>query len=154
MKRFRTYSRISKAAALAMTLILLAFTLMMSGCGEDIATKSSAGDTGSAVAWEYVAPSDLSGDAGEVDADAKADAPADDNAKTIVVPVVSAKPEAATAPVAPAAPAEPEVPAAPAAPAPAAETPALVSTMRKSRPAEEKPDEGSDFFRSADNMDL
>ncbi|MGX8773951.1 MAG: adhesin [Bacillota bacterium] len=82
MKLFRTYSRISKAAALAVTLMLLAFTLMMSGCGEDTATRSNATDTGSAVAWEYVAPSDLSGTADEADADAKADAPADDNAKT------------------------------------------------------------------------
>ena len=62
----------AKAAALVMTLMLTAFTLIMSGCSTDTATDSdtaakSAGS--STVAWEYVAPSDLKGDTASADAE-------------------------------------------------------------------------------------
>lgn len=63
MKRTIAKRNTAKAAALVMTLLLTAFTLMMSGCSSDTATKSGSGsDTASAVEWEYVSPSDLSYD--------------------------------------------------------------------------------------------
>ena len=74
-------AKAAKAAALVMTLMLTASTLLMSGCGED--TTSTGADSGdkSAVTWEYVAPSDLQGDTAETDADtdAKTDTDADAN---------------------------------------------------------------------------
>ena len=72
-------AKAAKAAALVMTLMLTASTLLMSGCGED--TSSTGADSGdkSAVTWEYVAPSDLQGDTAEADTDT--DAKADANTK-------------------------------------------------------------------------
>ena len=71
----------AKAAALVMTLMLTAFTLIMSGCSTDTATDSdtaakSAGS--STVAWEYVAPSDLKGDTASADAEGEAPSGSED----------------------------------------------------------------------------
>ena len=68
-KKMKRKTKASKAAALVLTLMLTAFTLMMSGCGEDIATGGGEDTDGtadntaaSAVVWDYVSPSDLMGD--------------------------------------------------------------------------------------------
>ena len=58
-------------AAIGMTVMLTAFTLMMSGCSTDTASKAADDSTGSAtVEWEYVAPSDLKGDTAKADTEA------------------------------------------------------------------------------------
>ena len=77
MKRINTKNTRAKAVSLALVLILTAFTLMMSGCASDTATKSTSNDTAGSVEWEYVSPSDLKGDTAK--ADEKADAQADEN---------------------------------------------------------------------------
>ena len=83
MKRIKTKSKSkhAKAASFIMVLMLTAFTLMMSGCASDTATKSGTdSDTASAVEWEYVAPADLKGDTAEADTNAEGQTPADENA--------------------------------------------------------------------------
>ena len=58
-------------AAIGMTVMLTAFTLAMSGCSTDTASKAVDDSTGSAsVEWEYVAPSDLKGDTAKADSEA------------------------------------------------------------------------------------
>ena len=58
-------------AAIGMTVMLTAFTLAMSGCSTDTASKAADDSTGSAsVEWEYVAPSDLKGDTAKADSEA------------------------------------------------------------------------------------
>ena len=62
----KTNMKTKRIAAIVMTVMLTAFTLMMSGCGADTgsgdADASGGGTAASAVAWEYVSPSDLKGD--------------------------------------------------------------------------------------------
>lgn len=75
-KKMNRKTKATRAAAIAMTVVLTAFTLMMSGCstdsGSDTATKSSS--DASAVTWEYVSPSDLQGDTANDTAKADSDA--------------------------------------------------------------------------------
>jgi len=83
MKWTKTTRR--RFAAIGMTVMLTAFTLMMSGCGADTASDDAdaSGDSAaaSAVAWEYVSPSDLKGNTAKAedqkDSDADKDADAD-----------------------------------------------------------------------------
>jgi hypothetical protein len=59
-----------KFAAIGMTVMLTAFTLMSAGCSTDTASKATDDSAVSAsVAWEYVAPSDLKGDTAKADSD-------------------------------------------------------------------------------------
>ena len=81
MKRINTKNTRAKAVSLALVLILTAFTLMMSGCATDTATKSTSNDTTGSVEWEYVSPSDLNGDTAK--ADENADAAADENGQAL-----------------------------------------------------------------------
>ena len=83
--KMKRKTKTTRAAAIAMTVMLTAFTLMMSGCSTDTASDTS--DTaskstaGASVAWEYVAPSDLKGDtANQQDENAAAEQP-DENAQ-------------------------------------------------------------------------
>ena len=81
----KTNMKTKRIAAIIMTVMLTAFTLMMSGCGADTgssdADASGGGTAASAVAWEYVSPSDLKGDTAKAenqkDSDADKDADAD-----------------------------------------------------------------------------
>ena len=68
-------TKATKAAALIMTVIMMAFTLMMSGCGEDEVSERTedSASTAKTVVWDYVSPSDLKGDTVQTDADSKAD---------------------------------------------------------------------------------
>ncbi len=56
--------------AIVMTLMLAATSLLMSGCGEDMAEvrDDSSGSTAKSVVWDYVSPSDLKGDTAKADA--------------------------------------------------------------------------------------
>ena len=67
-------TKATRAAAIAMTVVLTAFTLVMSGCSTGTASDTSdASDKSAAsagVTWEYVSPSDLQGDTAKTDADA------------------------------------------------------------------------------------
>ncbi|MBQ3465786.1 MAG: adhesin [Firmicutes bacterium] len=58
--------------AIVMTLMLAATSLLMSGCGEDMAEvrDDSSGSTAKSVVWDYVSPSDLKGDTAKTDASA------------------------------------------------------------------------------------
>ena len=58
--------------AIVMTLMLAATSLLMSGCGEDMAEvrDDSSGSTAKSVVWDYVSPSDLKGDTAKADASA------------------------------------------------------------------------------------
>ena len=67
-------TRATKAAAIVMTVMLTAMTLMMAGCGTETDKEGAAADAG-AVAWEYVAPSDLAGDTAKADESAEGEAP-------------------------------------------------------------------------------
>ena len=59
-----------KIAAIGMTVMLTAFTLMSAGCSTDTASKATDDSTASAsVAWEYVTPSDLKGDTAKADSE-------------------------------------------------------------------------------------
>ena len=76
-------AKAAKAAALIMTLMLTAFTLLMSGCGEAEVSERTEDSTATAktVVWDYVSPSDLQGDTAKADTDTKTNADADTNAK-------------------------------------------------------------------------
>ena len=73
-------------AAIGMTVMLTAFTLMMSGCGADTGSGDADASGGSAatdtVAWEYVSPSDLKGDTVKTDDTGEADADKSDSNKS------------------------------------------------------------------------
>ena len=58
--------------AIVMTLMLAATSLLMSGCGEDVAEvlDDSSSGTAKTVVWDYVSPSDLKGDTAKADASA------------------------------------------------------------------------------------
>ena len=58
--------------AIVMTLMLAATSLLMSGCGEDMAEvrDDSSSGTAKTVVWDYVSPSDLKGDTAKADASA------------------------------------------------------------------------------------
>jgi len=58
--------------AIVMTLMLAATSLLMSGCGEDMAEvrDDSSGSTAKSVVWDYVSPSDLKGDTAKADTSA------------------------------------------------------------------------------------
>lgn len=56
-------------AAIGMTVMLTAFTLMSAGCSTDTASKTDDNAASAAVAWEYVAPSDLKGDTAKADSE-------------------------------------------------------------------------------------
>jgi len=59
-----------KIAAIGMTVMLTAFTLMSAGCSTDTASKATDdSEVSASVAWEYVAPSDLKGDTAKDDSD-------------------------------------------------------------------------------------
>ena len=59
-----------KIAAIGMTVMLTAFTLMSTGCSTDTASKATDDSAASAsVEWEYVAPSDLKGDTAKADSE-------------------------------------------------------------------------------------
>ncbi len=75
-----------RIAAIIMTVMLTAFTLMMSGCGADTASDDADASGSSAyagtVAWEYVSPSELKGDTAKAEdqKDSDADKDADQDA--------------------------------------------------------------------------
>ena len=81
----KTNMKTKRIAAIVMSVMLTAFTLMMSGCGADTASndadKSGGNASAGTVAWEYVSPSDLKGDTAKAenqkDSDADQDASAD-----------------------------------------------------------------------------
>ena len=73
-RKTKRKTKVTRAAAIAMTVVLTAFTLVMSGCSTGTASDTSdASDKSAAsagVTWEYVSPSDLQGDTAKTDADA------------------------------------------------------------------------------------
>ena len=62
--------KMKRIIAIVMTLMLAATSLLMSGCGEDMAEvrDDSSGSTAKSVVWDYVSPSDLKGDTAKADA--------------------------------------------------------------------------------------
>ncbi|MCR5034755.1 MAG: adhesin [Clostridia bacterium] len=74
-KKMKRKTKATKAAAIVMTVMLTAFTLMMSGCSTGTASDDSDNSaSNSAVTWEYVSPSDLKGDTAKETAKADSDA--------------------------------------------------------------------------------